>query len=450
MPTLKNDIKPLVRLIIPLTLTGMIQSSVFFFETVFLAHVSPEALAAGALVSWFYATLVVILFGTLSAINILIAHKYGANDHQSIGFIARDGILLAILLAIPGFILLWNMAPIFILFGQTQTVTALASAYLHALAWGILPNFVAIALLEFILGLGHSKTIMLYSVLSVSLTLLFSYMFIFGKFGAPMLGVAGAGWGTTISCSLTVIVLIIYILSQQKYRMYFKDIFNFAHASFLPELLQVGLPMGAMYCVEVGFFFTLTVLMGTFGSDLLAANQIIMQYIGALMGVIFSTAQAITVRMGHLLGEKNVDSAKRTAYIGIILAGSFMAIFSILFIYNSTALIAIDLDPNAAINLNIVQYAKEFFTIAGIFAFFEAIRICYFGALRALKDTHFTLITSIISFWCIALPLGYLLATFLQLSGKGLWWGMAIGAIFSVALLHWRFNAKINYYKPTL
>jgi MATE family multidrug resistance protein len=73
--SLKNDINPLLRLAIPLALTGLVQSSTFFFETLFLAHVSQEAVAAGALVSWFYGIMAVILFGTLSSINILIAHK---------------------------------------------------------------------------------------------------------------------------------------------------------------------------------------------------------------------------------------------------------------------------------------------------------------------------------------------------------------------------------------
>ena len=73
---IKNDLYPLLKLTIPFALNGLIGSSVFFFETLFLAHVSSDALAAGGLVSWFFATFNVIMFGTLSSINILVAHKY--------------------------------------------------------------------------------------------------------------------------------------------------------------------------------------------------------------------------------------------------------------------------------------------------------------------------------------------------------------------------------------
>ena len=65
---------------------------------------------------------------------------------------------------------------------------------------------------------------------------------------------------------------------------------------------------------------------------------------------------------------------------------------------------------------------------------------------RALKDTHFTLFISILSFWGIALPVGYFMATRLDFSGVGLWWGMVVGAGFSVLLLLLRFKSKIKHY----
>ena len=95
-----------------------------------------------------------------------------------------------------------------------------------------------------------------------------------------------------------------------------------------------------------------------------------------------------------------------------------------------------------------VHLASEFLFIAAFFQILESSRIALFGALRALKDTHFTLLASIISFWCIALPVGYLLATYFHLGGNGLWYGMVMGAAFSVLLLYWRFKLKIRRYTP--
>lgn len=123
---LKNDFLPLLRLALPLVITGIIQSSLFFFETIFLSRLGETVMAAGALVGWLFATLIVILFGTFSAVNILIAHKYGAKDQASIVLVLRDGLLLAILLTIPTFILFWNISPILSHFGQSAQLVELA------------------------------------------------------------------------------------------------------------------------------------------------------------------------------------------------------------------------------------------------------------------------------------------------------------------------------------
>lgn len=446
MKRFKNNVHPLLKLAIPLALTGLLQSSVWFFETMFLARLGPEILAAGSIVSWLFGTVIVILFGTLSAINILVAHKHGAEDDEGILFVVRDGFWLSIILAIPIFLLFWNMAPLFLLFGQSPTIVLLAKSYLHAMAWGVLPNVVMIALLEVIMGLGRARIILVVNMLSVALTVFFSFSFIFGKFGFPALGIAGAGWGLTTSNWITTVLLGVYVLRNKNYNHYFQLIFKLAKPLYLFELVQIGVPMGIMYCVEVAFFFALTLIMGSFGSLVISANQIALQYLGTLMSLIFSLAQAITVRMGHLLGAKDKVSAEGTAYIGVLIAAALMLIVAIFYWIFPTILISVDFDIHNSNNSELVLRATQFLAISALFQLIEAMRIAFFGALRALKDTRFTLFISIISFWFIALPLGYILATRFDYGGAGLWWGMVMGAGFSVFLLLWRFKFKIQNY----
>jgi MATE family multidrug resistance protein len=440
--SVKNDISPLLKLAAPLALNGMVQSAVWFFETLFLAHLGSQTLAAGSLVSWLYGTLAVILFGIMSSINILVAHKQGAEDQYGISLITRDGLLMAILLTIPAFILFWNMSPIFLLFGQSATVVLLAKSYLHALAWGLLANFIMTACLEVIIGLGHARVILVFSILTVSLNILCSYALIFGKFGLPALGIAGAGWGMTISYWISGIALAAYITLNKYYQNYFRHIFKFNTQSFLLELLHIGTPIGFMYCAEVAFFFAMTLVMGLLGSQLQAANQVALQYLGLLMSIMFSIAQAITVRMGHLIGANDVKSAEKACYIGVFFVVAITSFVAIFYWRFPSILISVDFDTHNPNNFELVSDIKKFLAISALFQIFEATRIALFGALRGLKDTRFTLLTSVMSFWCIALPIGYFLATRLQFGGAGMWWGMVIGAGFSVLSLGWRFKIK--------
>ena len=446
MEWFKNNVYPLLILAVPLALTGLLQSSTFFFETMFLAHLGPEALAAGGLVSWLFGTFIVIAIGILSSINILVAHKYGSKDYNGISLVVRDGIWLAFLLAICSFILFWNLSPLFILLGQNPAIVHLAQTYLHALAWGLLPNLLMFALLEFIIGLGHARVLLIVSLISVSLTLFLSFTLIFGKFGFPALGIAGAGWGTSISYWITAVFLFVYVSFNKEYRAYLSNLFKPTKQSYVQELFKLGISIGIMYCVEVAFFLALTLVTGSLSSQLLAANQIALQYMGTLMTLIFSIAQAITVRMGHLLGAKQNDAAKQACYVGVGLSACFMMSVALFYLGIPATLISIDFDIHNPKNSELVRLATQLLLVSALFQIFEAMRISLFGALRALKDTRFTLFVSIISFWGIALPVGYLLTTQLGFNETGLWWGMVLGAGFSLLLLFWRFKIKIALY----
>lgn len=444
LPSFKNDFNPLLKIAIPLILTGVLQSSLGFFENLFLARLGQQVLAAGALVSWLFFTMISIIFGIFSSVNVLISHQYGAKDHASISLVLRDAVLLAIILTPVAFLLFWNASDIYFLLGQKPELVELAKLYLHGLAWGLFPKFILIASFELLIGLGHSRTIMIVTMISIPFYILFSYTLIFGKFGFPMLGIAGAGWGMTIADWIITTIICILLCFSKTYRQYVRPLFTLAKPSYIWQMLHIGLPMGLMSCVETGYFFLMTICMGWISIATLAANQIAMQYLGFLTSVVFSIAQGITVRMGHLLGANEIDAAKQAAHAGIFFSFIFMIIIAQLYWFFPRLLISVDLSIHNPLNAEAIALAALFLFISAFFQILESIRLSLFGALRALKDTRFTLITSIICFWCVALPIGYLFSIILGFGGQGFWWAMVAGAFCSTLLLFRRFNLMIT------
>ena len=128
-----SDVNPLLQLAIPLILTGLIESASPFFGTIFLAELGQAELAAGALVRGLFFTLMVILWGTLTAISVLVAQKHGEKNEKAVSQILRDGSILSFILTPPAILLLWFVAPIFLLFGQSAAVVELAQSYLRYL-----------------------------------------------------------------------------------------------------------------------------------------------------------------------------------------------------------------------------------------------------------------------------------------------------------------------------
>lgn len=436
----------LLVLALPLIASGVLENSLGFFSTIFLAHLSQEALAAGAIVGWTFATLMVIMWGTLSAVSTMVAHCHGAQDDAGVTRVLCDGLVVAVLAAIPATLLIWNLSPLLLVLGQKPAMVALAQPYLHGLAWAVFPDFIFTVLLHFVIGLGHSKTNLVFTLLWIPINVFLNYVLMFGKWGFPDLNIAGIGWGGAISFWIITTAMAAYIFFSKRYRVYRGYLFKNPKPAHISEIFRVGLPMGFMFCIEIGFFTCVTLVLGTIGEKVLAANQIAMQYLGVFSMISFCFAQAVTVRIGHRLGAGDYAAAERTGYLGMSMAFVLMLFSAVFYWVFAYQMISIDLNVHAAKNHEVVQLAKQFLAICAVFQIFESIRITAFGALRGLKDTHYSMLVSILTFWIIALPLGYGLAVWLQWGGNGLWAAMVISQMVGAAILVNRYKRLIKCY----
>ncbi len=435
--SLSLEIKQLLLLTLPLMLSEIVDASFSFIATLLSAHLGIQELAAGGLVTTLFITIMIFMWGILVSISTLISQYHGAKDDAGISRVLKDGLILACLFSIPGMLLVWHMAPILLFFGLKPQMIKLAGEYLHALTWAVLPNFWSVVLLQFVIGLGKTRLALLFNAIKVPVTLIISYTFMFGKFNMPKLGIAGLGLGIAIGMWIATLLLLFYIIFDQKLRAYlFKHSTKKQH--YIKEILKIGFPIAGMFCIEVGFFTVMALVMGRIDSYVLAANQIVTQFTGFFTVVIsFCCAQAVGIRIGHALGRRELSGGLTIAYAGLIVAVSLMLVVAIMYWFFPYNLISIDLDPHKVTNRIIIYYATQFLIVAGFVQIFEAARIVLFGALRGLGETHFSMITSLIIFWIIAFPIGLVLTFLLGLGGIGMWIGMAIGTLAGALLLFW-------------
>ena len=437
----------LLKLALPLILTGVVQSSTFYFETLFLAKLGTNVLAAGTLVSWLSGTFWVILFGALAAINILVANFHGEGNAHKVALVLRDGVRLCMVIIPLSMIGFWFVADLFPYFGLSYEVVDLSRLYLQALVWGMFPSFMYNALIEFVVGIGEASIVLKFSMINALSVIAFSYLLIFGGLGISPMGITGAGLGWSCGVWVSFLFLFLYIKGHKKFDVYCSELLSWQPSLYVKELIKIGMPIGLMYSVEIAFFMVLNIFMGVIGGNiLLAANQIVLQYLAIFMSIIFSIAQAITVRMGHLLGERKLIACKTVAFEGSIMSLFTGLCAAVCFVISPQFLIGLDFDVHISGNLPIVELATRFFSIAAFFVILESIRVSFFGILRALKDTHVTLLISVISFWLLALPLGYLLASVCRLGGIGFWYAMIIGVLASIGLLYWRYKVLLHNY----
>lgn len=442
---LKNEIKGNLSLSLPLISAQLIYATSGFVGTVLVAKLGEDALAASVLVSTIWMALSVLFFGILNAVSVLVSHQFGAKNYEGISEIMGQSYLLGILLTIVMIIMLQTM-PWFLHWStQPHHVLELSYQYMFALLWTI-PGLLALIITEqFLTGINRGKMVLRISILVVPIEIIWIYLLIFGKFGLPACGIAGIGYGFATTYSLTSILLFFYLLNSKEYSHFkiFKDILRIKW-HYLKDLITIGLPMGFMHVIELSTFAIATFWIAQFGTTMLAAHQIVFQYLGFLITIVFGMSQAVTVRVGHAIGRQDFPAITYAAIAGMFLNSIFIIGIAIAFIFLPKFFLSIDINTTSPHHATLVRDASSLLAIGGILLIFDNIRIIGFGALRGLKDTRFPMYAAFIGFWLIGLSCAYLFSFVLDFQGEGIWWGLTLGIASSSVIVIARLWYKLT------
>jgi MATE family multidrug resistance protein len=436
-----NEARLSLKTALPIIAFELIFAFSGFFATAMIAHLGNEALAAHSLVWNIYQTIILFVIGILFSVSILISQSFGAKDHHSIKVCFTQGLLLAIIASPLAMLLVWFSPIVLAYTKQDPFIIELATPALRSLVWTILPLNIMTVTHHFFMGINRAYLVTVLSMLSVPLEIFFFYVFIFGKFGFPKLGLSSVGCGITVAYCLLVLPLLFYIFFSKAFKVYklFKDLWQI-HFKILLELIRLGLPLGVMFFLETGLFAAVAIIMGQLGTNALAAYQISYQYLMISIVILFALIQATTVRVGIEVGKNNRSSIKLAHAINLALGIVLLLGFSFTYIYFPELVISLDLDITAPSSQEVVAEASRFLSAVGILILIDCLRSVSTGALRGLKDTKVPLLINFIGLWCIAFPIAYLLGFHLQFGGTGIWYGIILGLTTSAVILTLRFN----------
>lgn len=440
-----NELKQSLVLSIPLIATEVIYALNGFVATIMISGLGKEYLAANALAWNIYIAIILFTIGILCAISTMTAHSFGANDHATIGICFKQGMLLAIAMAVPVMLALRYAPDILILAKQDRNLINLATPLFYSLAWTILPLNVLTLIEQFLIGIGKTKIVTAMSIAIIPMQIGFTYMFLHGYGGLPKLTLSAIGYGGTLAYTTGAIFFIIYIKYSQQFQLY--QLLTrcwIINKKILCELIRIGLPLGLTWCIEVAMLAVIAIMMGVLGADSLAAYQITCQYIMLALAFIFAFMQTANVRIGIAVGQKNRHNLKLAFWVNTAIGLVAMLIFGLGLNLFATTAISLDLDMHAVNLQPVVKQATVFLMLAGILIIAEAIRLITAGALRGIKDTRFILLASIIGFWFITLPGAYLLAFKLHWGGAGIYTSMIMGMVITGIILVLRFNYMIK------
>src|SRR5690606_841907 len=187
----------------------------------------------------------------------------------------KHGLVLCTVLGILLFLLILSAKPLMYLMKQPEEVVKLAIPYLDLIAFSLIPLIIFQGFKQFSDGLSMTRYPMYAVLLSNILNIVFNYLFIFGKFGFPELGIVGAAYGTLISRVIMVLFLVWVLKNKEKSKPFVTHIMFFAlYNLMLKKIIRLGAPSSMQMYFEVGVFTVAIWISGLLGKNPQAANRI--------------------------------------------------------------------------------------------------------------------------------------------------------------------------------
>ena len=438
-----------LKLAYPVILGMLGHTLVAFVDNVMVGQLGTAELAAVSLANSFMFIAMSLGIGFSTAITPLVAKADGEGNFHYGKLTFKHGLFLCVILSFLLFLGVFLSKPILYVMQQPKEVVELAIPYLNLVAASLIPLIVFQSFKQFSDGMSMTKYPMIATLIANIINIVLNYLFIFGKFGFPELGIVGAAIGTLVSRIIMVFYLWFLLLRNNKTRPYLLDL-NFLNLSkeMINKLFNLGFPSAMQMFFEVAIFTAAIWLSGILGKNPQAANQIALNLSSMTFMVAMGLSVVAMIRVGNQMGLNKYAELRRIAFSIFLIAILFAIIFASLFLIFNDILpkLYLDFDDPSKIfdNYEVLEIAKTLLIIAAIFQISDTIQVIALGALRGMQDVLIPTLITFISYWVIGFPISYYLSMYTEYKSTGIWIGLLAGLTASSLLLFIRFNHLSN------
>ncbi|KFM98331.1 MAG: MATE family efflux transporter [Paenibacillus macerans] len=429
---LKQKYGQFIRILIPILVTQVTMSLMTFFDTMMSGHASPADLAGTAIGSSLWVPVQTGLSGILMGITPIVSQLVGGGRHDKVGYHVIQALWfgfavgLVVLLA-GGF----AISPLLNGMNLEPKVHHVAFYFLAAISTGILPLFGYIVLRSFIDALGQTRTSMIITLISLPLNVGAGYLLIFGHGGFPRLGGIGSGIASAFTYWCIFLIAVWIVHRSEPFASY--GVFRKLHKVSLEkwrELTKLGVPIGFAIFFETAVFAAVTLLMSRFDTLTIAAHQAANNFASTLYMIPLSICLALTILVGFETGAARLKDARQYAVLGVgTAAGMALVTAVLLMLFRQSVAEIYSSDPE------VVALTKHFLIYAIFFQLSDAIATPTQGVLRGYKDVNPGFWISLLAYWIIGLPLGFVLANYTPQGPYGYWIGLITGLAVAAVLL---------------
>ena len=426
--------RALLALAWPMVIAQLAQIGTGIVDTIMAGHYHARDLAAVAIGYNIWLPLYLFIIGVSLGATYIIAQHAGAGRTKEIRDSLPQALWLALALGLVVAPICFGAAPVVDLLGLEPTTAAKTLEYLQAVAFGLPAAALFEALRCHSQGIGVMRPFAVAAVLTFLANIPLNYALMYGRWGLPELGAAGAGWATAFAMWLGPVVLCFYMARAEGLQRYLPPWRLVApRLDAIAAIVRLGLPLGLTLFMEVAFFSVIALCIATLGEVAMGAHQVAFSMWDVVYMPLVSFGSALAIRLGHAIG-----AGDRAALALSIRCGTAMTVLvgllGMIILLSSPAFLVSLFTRDA----DIAAIAVSLVRLAALFILIDSAQVAVSYCLRAFKDTRFAFFSLCLAYWLITLPLGYwrgIMHTDDALQGTVAFWESLIVGITVTSLL---------------
>ncbi|HKB04024.1 MAG TPA: MATE family efflux transporter [Gemmataceae bacterium] len=422
-----SALRALLALAWPLVVSNSFTTIQITIDRLFLSWYDVDAATAAVGAAMVFWLPFVLLWATAGYVATFAAQYTGARRPGRVGPAVWQGIYFSLFAGLAFLAFIPFTGTIFAGVGHSAAIQRLEGEYFRCLCWFALPALVTAALSAFFSGRGDAVTVIYINAAGTIVNAVLDYFLIFGYFGFPEMGIAGAGWATVAGAWASA-GLALALMLRRPYRTENATLSGWRFDGQLYwRVMRYGIPSGVQWALDMAAFNAFVILIGRFGDADLGATGLVITINSFAFLPMLGVGQAVTILVGKHLGEDRPDLAERMTWTGLLVAGAYMGLISVLYVAAPTLFIGpFQGDNDPAKWQPIADRVAVLLWFVAVYSLFDAANIVLSFGLRGAGDTVFVSMLSLVLPWPVMVIPTWLAVVY----GWGAYWAWAFASAY--------------------
>lgn len=431
--TFTKEIKPTVKLAMPIIVSQLGVSLMGISDTIMIGYYLGKVALGISGISNSVAYLIACLaVGGFHVVSPLVSKANAVKDTEEIKYLYHASLRVVLGFSVVLTLLMALVCINFEFLQQPDAVNQAAPPFMMVVALSFIPNYYFLGLKQILDGIGKPSIAMRITIAGLFFNILFNYIFINGILFFPAMGIIGAAI-STLGVRI-IMTLALYAAIRKNFDPRLDAVDQARLKKLTKYIYKLTIPSGLALFFEVGAFTFTFIMMGWIGETALAAHQVSLNFISATYMISAGISYAGSIRLGEARGLKNRLMMKHVGNATIFLITAFMLVSGALILLFDRYIISWYIHET-----EVIELAISLLWIAGALTLFDGLQVAGLSLLRGLSDVNIPTAMTLVAYWLIALPLGYLLGFYFGYESMGIYIGLYAGLGASAVMVLSRF-----------